>query len=464
MTENEDGSKYAARVNAARGKSDSEQWFSHETSSAEVPKSHSRIRPEASEILAKIRQPAGSMARLAGFSNDSNEANVPICRRLRSAEAKAIAQKMARSTDNWSDFEGNLAAGLVKQPHRFGASIEAKASNFLKFSENFNTEIMEVQTHKCDWFTHDEKPVDTRLRFSRPATAQARSSNFDWFSHDSTNQSIANTRRSCRRVRGDGVEYALRNHGHKDLLTPVLPEDSVLPLYRCPTKESQNYCRHNKESSSVAECMKNLTLPEKTQHESRSEKVRSPASSNWDSKANTATNRHTDSIFTMEPENAGSIQAQPKELSKTQMARCIAQMDKDAPPTPRRHMLHVSEEAKSTYHKNRNGQMATLIGNGANSTTYNYPPKIQIKTVNSEEAMSNQEKARGTAVRTLLTHTDLREIPPRRINPPSDQVKIALGGESAKPLAPPPRRLMSAEARSYADRQRGTMRDLLAYS
>lgn len=60
------------------------------------------------------------------------------------------------------------------------------------------------------------------------------------------------------------------------------------------------------------------------------------------------------------------------------MARCIAQMDKDAPPTPRRHILHVSEEAKSTYHKNRNGQMADLIGNGANSTTYNYPPKIQV--------------------------------------------------------------------------------------
>lgn len=78
--------------------------------------------------------------------------------------------------------------------------------------------------------------------------------------------------------------------------------------------------------------------------------------------------------------------------------------------------------------------------------------------------MSNQAKARGTAVRTLLTHTDLRETPPRRqFSPPNDQVKIALGEELAQPLAPPPRRLMSAEARSYADRQRGTMRDLLTY-
>nr|CDS28460.1 Beta ketoacyl synthasedomain containing protein [Hymenolepis microstoma] len=450
MTENEDGSKYAARLNATRGKGDSEQWFSHETSATEVPKSHSRIRPGASEILAKIRRPAGSMARMAGFSDDSNEANISICRRLRSAEAKAIAQKMVQSTDNWSDFEGNLVAGLVKQPHRFGASIEAK-------------KIMEAQTRKCDWFTHGEKTVDTRLKFSRPATAQARSSNFDWFSHDSTNQSIANIRHSYRRVRGDGMEYALRNQGHKDLLTTALPEDSVLPLYRCPTKESQNYCRHNKESSSVAECMKDLTFSEKSKPEGKSEKIRSAAFTNWDSNANIPTNTHTNSIFTKEAEDAASIQAQPKEVSKTQMARCIAQMDKDAPPTPHRHVLHVSEEAKSTYHKNRNGQMADLIGNGANSTTYNYPPKIQLKSVNSEEAMSNQEKARGSVVRTLLTHTDLREIPPRRLSPTGDQMKIALGGESAQPLAPPPRRLTSAEARSYADRQRGTVRDLLAY-
>ncbi|KAM3179613.1 hypothetical protein ACTXT7_000200 [Hymenolepis weldensis] len=451
MTEDEDGSKFAARLNAIRGKSDSEQWFSHEVSATEGTKPHSRIRPEASEIVAKNRRPAGSMALIAGFSDDLNEAYTSsIGRRLRSAEAKAIAQNMTRSTDNWSDFEGNLAAGSIKQPHRFGASIEAK-------------EIMEAQTHKCDWFTHDGKSADIRLRPSRPATAQARTSNCDWFSHDSTNQSGGNIRRSFRRVRGDGMEYAIRNRGHKDLLT-ASPEDSVLPHYRCPTKESQDYCRHNIESSSVAECMKSLTLSEKPKPEVRAAKVRSADFSIWDSKVNTSTNGHNNSIFPKEPEIAAFIQTHPKEVLKTQMARCIAQMDKDAPPTPRRHMLHVSEEAKSTYHKNRNGQMADLIGNRANSTTYNYPPKIQTKSVNSEEAISNQAKSRGTAVRTLLTHTDLRETPPRRqFNPPNDQVKIALGGELAQPLAPPPRRLMSAEARSYADRQRGTMRDLLTY-
>lgn len=84
--------------------------------------------------------------------------------------------------------------------------------------------------------------------------------------------------------------------------------------------------------------------------------------------------------------------------------------------------------------------------------------------MNSEEAQSNQAKARGSAVRTLLTHMDLRETPPRRhFNAPSDQVKFALGSEPSQPLAPPPRRLVSAEARSYADRQRGTMHDLLTY-
>lgn len=82
----------------------------------------------------------------------------------------------------------------------------------------------------------------------------------------------------------------------------------------------------------------------------------------------------------------------------------------------------------------------------------------------TEEAKTNQEKARGSAVRTLLTHTDLRETPPRRqIHVPSDQVKFTLEGDSAQPTVPPTRRLMSAEARLYANRQRGTMQDLLTY-
>lgn len=132
MTEDEDGSKFAARLNAIRGKGDSEQWFSHEASATEGTKPHPRIRPEASEIVARNRRPAGSMALMAGFSDDLNEAYTSsISRRLRSAEAEAIAQNMTRSTDNWSDFEGNLTAGSIQQPHRFGASIEAKVSDFM---------------------------------------------------------------------------------------------------------------------------------------------------------------------------------------------------------------------------------------------------------------------------------------------------------------------------------------------
>ncbi|KAM7541041.1 hypothetical protein Aperf_G00000035222 [Anoplocephala perfoliata] len=448
--EEEDGCCFAARMNAVRSKSDSEQWFGHENSLPDTPKIQIRIRPDAAEIIAKNRRPAGSMGRMAGFINDSYESDTtPICRRLRSAEAKAIAQRMTRSTDNWADFEGNLVTGSMKQPsHRLGANAEAK-------------EIMQSHTQKCDWFTHDVTQVGADPKPARPSTAQARTSNCDWFTHNTTNQSGVDVRRSLRRVRGEGKEYAMRNRGCKDLLSTVSSENLTLPLYHCPTKESQNYCRQNKESSSVAECMKNPTPIETP---SRPVKTKSAEFSNWAGNSKTTSYDHSSLIFPKETESAVPVQTHIKEVPKSQVGRCITQTDKDVPPTPRRRGLHVSDEARPTYDKNRNGQMADLIGNGASSTTLLYPGKTQAKAVKTEEAKSNQEKARGNAVRTLLTHTDLRETPPRRqMRVPSDQVKYALGGDSAQPTSSPPRRLISAEARRYADRQRGTMQDLLTY-
>lgn len=126
--EEEDGCYFAARMNAIRSKGDSEQWFGHENSLDAASRFQIRIRPDAAEIVAKNRRPAGSMGRMAGFVDDPYESDTtPACRRLRSAEAKAIAQRMTQSTDNWTDFEGNLDIMSTKQPsHRFGASVEAK--------------------------------------------------------------------------------------------------------------------------------------------------------------------------------------------------------------------------------------------------------------------------------------------------------------------------------------------------
>lgn len=64
------------------------------------------------------------------------------------------------------------------------------------------------------------------------------------------------------------------------------------------------------------------------------------------------------------------------------MARCISQVEKDAPPTPRRQMLCVSDEGRQTYQKSRDGQMGGLIGKDAISTTLNYPSKNQVSFSN----------------------------------------------------------------------------------
>lgn len=88
--------------------------------------------------------------------------------------------------------------------------------------------------------------------------------------------------------------------------------------------------------------------------------------------------------------------------------------------------------------------------------------------MNSEEAILNQEKARGNALRALLTHSDLAEPPLRRqVRHSNSQMKCILGDsgsdEPGHSLPLPPRRLPSAEARCIADRQRGSVRDLLAH-
>ncbi|KAH9285654.1 hypothetical protein ECG_01061 [Echinococcus granulosus] len=167
-----------------------------------------------------------------------------------------------------------------------------------------------------------------------------------------------------------------------------------------------------------------------------------------------------------DPISTEVLQSFNEEIPITQMARCITQVEQDAPSTPRRQMFCVSDGARQTYQKSRDGQMGDRIGKGADST--NYSSKNRLKAVSSEEAIQNQEKARGNALRALITHSDLTEPPLRRqAHLPNDQIKCILGDsgsdEPERPLPLPPRRLVSAEARCFADRQRGTVRDLLTY-
>ncbi|KAL5112808.1 hypothetical protein TcWFU_008785 [Taenia crassiceps] len=396
------------------------------------------IRPEADEITAKNIRAAGSLGRMAGFVDDLESSRTTAIRRLRSKEAHEISQRMTQSTDGWCDFDGNRTAiSAVQRAPRLGASLEAK-------------EIMRSQTQKCDWFAPDIEPVSIRPKSTRPSTAQAGTLSCDWFAHGAANPPKADARCSFRRVRGEGKAYALQNGGCKDLLKTAPPDNPALPLYRCPTKESQCYCRQNKESKSVAECLRTCTLNDVPSRKARKEdtSIRSTIG---------ASNS---------PGSAEVLQSPNKAIPTTQMARCITQVEKDAPPTPRRQMLSVSDEARQIYQKSRDGQMGHLIGKDAVSTILNYPSKNQTKAVNSEEAIQNQERARGNALRALITHSDLTEPPlKRQIRHPHDQMKCILGEsgsvESGQPLPMPPRRLPSAEARCFADRQRGNMQDLL---
>ncbi|KAL5962638.1 hypothetical protein TSMEX_009668 [Taenia solium] len=316
---------------------------------------------------------------------------------------------------------------------------------------------MRSQTQKCDWFALDIEPVTMRPKSTRPSTAQAGTLSCDWFAYNAADSSKSDARCSFRRVIGEGKEYALRNGGCKDLLKSAPSANSTLPLYRCPTKESQYYCLQNKESKSVAECLRTCTSTKERGNEVPSHKT----------KKEDVPMRSTRGAFDG-PDSAEVSQNLNKPIPTTQMALCINQVEKAAPPTPRRQMLCVSDEARRTYEKSRNGQMGNLIGKDAISTTLNYPSKNQTKAVNSEEAILNQEKASGNALRALITHSNLTEPPPRRqARHPTDQMKCILGDsgsdESGQPLPLPPRRLPSAEARCFADRQRGTVRDLLKF-
>lgn len=62
----------------------------------------------------------------------------------------------------------------------------------------------------------------------------------------------------------------------------------------------------------------------------------------------------------------------------SRMARCLGQMDKNAPPSPVRYVRSISDEAKLAHQKNRQGQMGELIGKGADSTVFKPTAKIQV--------------------------------------------------------------------------------------
>ncbi len=131
--EQADGSRFAARVNAARSRGDSEAWFTHNPSpSGGDPKPAPRIRPDAADIVARNRQAAGSMGRLAGFDGGLGEdtSGSGTQRRLRTAEASRNAQRMVGASGKWNDFEGNSApgGGITPRAPRIGASEEARVS------------------------------------------------------------------------------------------------------------------------------------------------------------------------------------------------------------------------------------------------------------------------------------------------------------------------------------------------
>uniref|UniRef100_A0A5K3FWP3 DUF4057 domain-containing protein n=1 Tax=Mesocestoides corti TaxID=53468 RepID=A0A5K3FWP3_MESCO len=156
-------------------------------------------------------------------------------------------------------------------------------------------------------------------------------------------------------------------------------------------------------------------------------------------------------------------------IPPSQMARIIAQSDNDATPHQKHQAYHGQDKPKALHHNNPVDQMDELIGKHADSTTLNYPSKNRVKTVNSEDARTNQEKSRGSAVHTLMTHSNLSPLPPRRpTHTPLDRVGLAIGGrgfaaanEASAGVWAPRRRLASAEARLYAQKQSGTVQNLI---
>ncbi|EUB63867.1 hypothetical protein EGR_01490 [Echinococcus granulosus] len=268
----ENASRFAAHANAARSKSDSEEWFAHRPLMASNPSYFRlRIRPEAVEITAKNRRPAGSLGRMAGFVNDPDSPRTAsFGRKLRSEEAHEILQRMTRPTDDWCDFEGNCAAiSAVQRAPRLGASLEAKM-------------IMESQMHKCDWFTHGAEPVAIRPKSIRPSAVQAGTLSCDWFAHSAADQSEV--------------------EGCKDLLKTAPPENPSVPLHRCPTKESLYYCRQNKGSKSVLECLRICTLSKEPKYDVSSSKMKSEDTSAW---STNGTSRNYGNAFLQNIDKAG---------------------------------------------------------------------------------------------------------------------------------------------------------------
>uniref|UniRef100_A0A5K3G2L4 DUF4057 domain-containing protein n=1 Tax=Mesocestoides corti TaxID=53468 RepID=A0A5K3G2L4_MESCO len=448
----------AALENAARSRSDSEPWFAHDSSSTACgPRGQQAVSYKAAGIIDEYKPNVGYARQLANTNENPKSVSETLKgRRLRTEEAILNAQRMIQSTDKWSDFEGNASIKSEPRAQRFGTNKEAK-------------EIQKSHTCKCDWFVHDTE-VNLRPKTASPTGTQTSVSTCDWFAHCEVGPPTIDEKNHnfCRRFRAEGIEYALRNQGHENLLKTTPLQYSTEPPNHSPTQEARRFYRKSNMSKLVAECLKSNDMNEESQHFTAPVHLNNEDAIRWRNRGTLGSLGR--SIFQFD---AGSLVEFPSKKKRpippSQMARIIAQSDNDATPHQKHQAYHGQDKPKALHHNNPVDQMDELIGKHADSTTLNYPSKNRVKTVNSEDARTNQEKSRGSAVHTLMTHSNLSPLPPRRpTHTPLDRVGLAIGGrgfaaanEASAGVWAPRRRLASAEARLYAQKQSGTVQNLI---